>query len=532
MQEILSVNNLSINICSSHASGELNKIVKNVNLSVNKASVTAIIGQSGSGKSLTALSIMGLLPSSANFSVSGEIIFDGKIVNNLSENQLAKLRGNDCSMIFQEPLTSLNPLHTIEKQICETLEVHQDLSKEMQLKRLDELLDMVELENLKERKNAYPHQLSGGQRQRVMIAMALACNPKLLIADEPTTALDVTVQKEILTLLKKLQSKTNMAILLISHNLEVVKNFADTIYIMNQGEIVEHGLTKNIFETPQHDYTKKLLETVLNSEKLNENLEQKEVLSIEHLQVAFDLQKNLFGKVIKKFVAVDDFSFSLNKGETLGIVGESGSGKTSLVMAILRLIKSNGKIVFNNQRIDNISQSQMRHLRKEIQVVFQDPFSSLNPRMTIMQIIAEGLKSHGLFKNKQDIKEKVISCLDEVGLDGINILNRYPHEFSGGQRQRIAIARAIILEPELIILDEPTSALDLFSQSQIIKLLVKLQKNRKVSYMIISHDLHVIKAISHKIVVMKDAKMVEISDAFEILNNPKSDYTKELILAS
>lgn len=525
---LLSIKDLSVSFKSD---GKIVKAVKKVSIDIEKGKMVALVGESGSGKSVTALSILKLLPYPTAFHPSGKILFNDEDIFSKNENELRKIRGNNISVIFQEPMTSLNPLHTIEKQLTEVILLHKQMDKKAIKKRCHELLDMVELSQLKSRMHTFPHELSGGQRQRIMIAMALACEPELLIADEPTTALDVTVQAQILKLLKNLQKKTNMAILLITHNLPIVEKFCDSLYVMQNGEVVESGKTKSIFSKQRHEYTKHLLLSKPKGSAVKLAGKPSKILQTKRLKISFPLTKNFFGKA-KTFVhAVRNANIELNRGETLGIVGESGSGKTTLAMAILRLISSEGVINFNGSRIDSLNGKSIRPLRKEMQIVFQDPYASLNPRMTIKQIIEEGLKAHDIGQTPEARDVIIYKTMEEVGLSPA-MRNRYPHEFSGGQRQRIAIARALALDPKLIILDEPTSALDLSVQEKILELLKGLQKKRKISYIFISHDLAVIKAISHNVIVMKDGKTVESGSCTQIFNKPKVEYTRSLITAS
>ncbi len=524
---LLSIKSLSVSFKNGSSTTHA---VRHASVEINKGETLALVGESGSGKSVTALSVLKLLQGNASFP-SGHILLDGMDVLPLSERAMRSIRGNRISMIFQEPMTSLNPLHTIEKQISEVLLVHQKMKIADARVRCMELLEMVGLAHFKERLSAYPHELSGGQRQRVMIAMALANEPELLIADEPTTALDVTVQKQILTLLKKIQKQTGMAIWLITHDLTIVRRVADRVAVMKNGEIVETKTVEELFKSPEHAYTKTLLASEPKGLPVKLDDKAKEILSAEKLQVSFALQKNFFGKPTKWLHAVKEASFSVKEGETLGVVGESGSGKTTLAMAALRLVHSSGKITFDNARIDECDGKTMRPLRAKMQVVFQDPFASLNPRMTVGQIIGEGLQAHGVGENKKEREAMVIKALEEVELSPA-FRHRFAHEFSGGQRQRIAIARAIVLEPRLLVLDEPTSALDLTVQSQIIELLKKLQKEHKIAYLFISHDLRAVRAISHRIIVMQEGEILEAGDNRQIFSAPKHEYTKALIEAA
>ena len=528
---ILSVSNLSVAFKNQDAGQPPFMAVKDISFSVEKGEVMAIVGESGSGKSVTALSILQLLPYPLASHPSGSIQFKGKELVNGSTPLLRAIRGNKISMVFQEPMTSLNPLHSVYKQISEPLRLHHKAKRNHLKERVIELLEEVELSSLTQRIRSYPHELSGGQRQRVMIAMALAAQPEILIADEPTTALDVTVQASILKLLKTLQQKRGMAMILITHDLTLVRKIADRVAVMKQGRIVEQGHVETIFSSPQHAYTKKLLNSELLDTLPAQSNGSDDVLTCQHINVRFPLKKNFFGKPIEFLPAVQDISFTLKEGKTLGIVGESGSGKTTLAMAVLRLTQSNGEITFNHQPIHTLKRQSLRELRQKMQIVFQDPFASLNPRMTIAQIIEEGLKAHNIGKTEKDRLALVTKALDEVGLSA-DMHNRYPHEFSGGQRQRIAIARALVLRPRLIVLDEPTSALDLTVQKQIIDLLKGIQKKHNVSLIFISHDLRVIRAISHHVIVMKDGTMIEQGETHHIFDSPQSEYTKSLIEAA
>lgn len=502
--------------------------VKNINFFIKKGEMLAIVGESGSGKSLSALSILRLLPSNA--SITGKINFQNKNILEMSEKDLLAIRGHKISMIFQEPMTSLNPLHTIEKQISEVLFLHQGLNKQDARNKVCELLLLVGLQEPEKRLNAYPHNLSGGQRQRVMIAMALANNPDLLIADEPTTALDVTLQAQILALLKSLQKKLGLAILFITHDLRLVKRYADRVAVMQEGHIIETNNTANLFLNPQQDYTRELLEAEPNTYADPHNIGLNTVLDIKNISIDFPLKKNFWGKVTESLSAVHNVSLNLKEGESLGIVGESGSGKSTLAMSILRLLNhTKGTITLLNTDIENLSQKELRPLRKDLQIVFQDPYGSLSPRLTVGDIIAEGLIIQGLSADEQE--QQVIAALKSVELDPLTRF-RYPHEFSGGQRQRIAIARAIALKPKIIILDEPTSALDRTVQKQIILLLQNLQKDYQLSYIFISHDLSVIRALCHRIMVMKSGHVIETQSTDNLFQHPQHSYTKELLTAA
>jgi microcin C transport system ATP-binding protein len=505
--------------------------VKNISFMLEQGKTLGLVGESGSGKSVTAHSILGLLSYPSAYHPSGSIRFDGEELLEKGELFLQTLRGKAISMIFQEPMTALNPLHTIGRQIQEIIRVHQPLSEQALHEKMLQLLDDVELSYLHDRLHAYPHQLSGGERQRVMIAMAIANYPKLLIADEPTTALDVTVQQHILKLLKQLKAKYNMAMLMISHDLPLVKRMADTIAIMKEGEMVEQGNTHSIFSKPKHAYTKHLLDSEPKGAPAPVKSSSPTILDAKKVYVSFPRKTNWWGGVTESLTAVDNIDVWLQQGETLGIVGESGSGKSTLAFALLRLIKSKGKIVWLGQTINQYNTKQMHDLRNQMQLVFQDPFGSLNPRLTISQIIMEGLDIHQSALSKEEKQAALASIMRKVGLDS-NVQSRYPHEFSGGQRQRIAIARAMILEPKLVVLDEPTSALDRSMQMRIIDLLREFQKNTHVSYAFISHDLRVIKAVSHRIIVMKQGKVVEQGVTEGIFAQPKEAYTKQLIEAA
>jgi microcin C transport system ATP-binding protein len=505
--------------------------VRGIDIAINKGETVAVVGESGSGKSVTALSVLQLLPYPRAEHPHGEVVFNGEDLLKVSESKLRGIRGNDISMIFQEPMSSLNPLHTIEKQVAETLILHQGMSKTKARTRVLELLRLVQIPNAEERLNSFPHQLSGGQRQRVMIAMALANNPDLLIADEPTTALDVTIQAQILTLLQDLQKKLGMAIMLITHDLTIVRNVADRVYVMTQGKVVEEGPTATLFKNPQHPYTQKLLSA---EPKGNPNPPDKNVPAIvkaDNLKVWFPIQRGVFKRTVGHIKAVDGVTTEVREGETLGVVGESGSGKTTLGFALLKLVSSNGSITFDNREIQSLSRSDMRPLRREMQIVFQDPFSSLSPRLSIFQIIEEGLLVHGIGETFEERRQLVANAMHEVGLDPQR-MDQFPHEFSGGQRQRIAIARAIILKPRLIVLDEPTSALDMTIQAQIVELLQKLQREHKLAYIFISHDLRVVRALANEIIVMKDGHILEYGPAKQIFVAPQDDYTKALIAAA
>lgn len=526
-QPLLTVENLSVHFSQAEKTVEA---VKAVSFTLSPHETVAIVGESGSGKSVTALSILGLLPYPKASHPSGKIYYKDKNLINAKESYLRSIRGNKISMIFQEPMTSLNPLHTVEKQILEVLRVHKRLTGKTARNRCLEVLEMAGFKDGQSRLQAYPHQLSGGQRQRVMIAMALACEPEVLIADEPTTALDVTLQAQLLDLLKGLQKRLGMAMLLITHDLGIVKKMADRLVVMKDGHMVETGETQAIFANPTAPYTQHLINSFPKGEA-TPTTDTPSLLTTDHLKVYFEIRKGLFRTKVGDIRAVDDVSITLKEGQTLGIVGESGSGKTTLAMAILRLEKSHGHIGFYHHELQNLSRKAMRPLRRELQVVFQDPYGSLSPRMSIGQIVAEGSEIHGLGKTPEERDYKVVEALMEVGLDP-ETRHRYPHEFSGGQRQRIAIARAIVLKPKLIVLDEPTSALDRSVQVDVIDLLRNLQRLHKLSYLFISHDLAVVRAISHHVVVMRNGKIIEQGPTHDIFSAPKESYTKELIKAA
>tara|TARA_B100000029_G_scaffold105732_1_gene96354 strand:+ start:1691 stop:3268 length:1578 start_codon:yes stop_codon:yes gene_type:complete len=521
MSNLISIKDLSI-----YFKKNIN-VVESINLNIPQGKTVAIVGESGSGKTLTALSILKLLPNAAQLK-SGKIIYKNINILESSANEIQQIRGNKISTIFQEPMTSLNPLHSINKQIEEIILTHNKISYLEAKKKTENLLKEVGLESISSRPKIYSYELSGGQRQRVMIAMSIANNPDLLIADEPTTALDVTVQIQILELLKNLQNKLGMSILFISHDLAVVKKMADEIYVMKSGKIVEHGEKDKIFYRPTHSYTKELI-GFQNKIKQHLSTKSKNVIEVENLKVWYPIKKGLLRKTVDYVKAINNLSFTLKEKETLGIVGESGSGKTSLVLAIIRLINSEGKIIINGVNTLSLKRKEFLKLRKNIQIVFQDPFSSLSPRMTVEEIISEGLNIHFSKLTKNEKKNKVKEILLEVGLDYEENYNRYPHEFSGGQRQRIAIARALILNPKILILDEPTSALDISIQNQIIELLSSLQEKFSLSYIFISHDMKVIRSVSDKILVLRNGQVIESNNSNEIFNNPKNQYTKNLI---
>ncbi len=521
MDNIVSIKNLTISF------KEHKNVVEKINIDIPKGKTVAIVGESGSGKTLSALSILKLLPSSAKIN-KGNVFYKNKDLLNLPLQEIEKIRGNRITTIFQEPMSSLNPLHTIDKQIKEIITTHKKLNTKELNQIVFKLLQEVNLEDLLNRPNIYSYELSGGQRQRVMIAMSIANNPDLLIADEPTTALDVTVQLQILELLNKIQKERKMSILFISHDLGVVNKIADYIYVMKDGQIIEHGDKAKIFEKPKENYTKQLVSFQNKIRKSNHN-KTLEVLKIENLKVWYPIKKGLFKKTVDYIKAIDDINFTLSEKETIGIVGESGSGKTSLVLAILKLITSSGKIKFDNVNLNTIKKNKLKNIRKNIQIVFQDPYSSLSPRMNVQEILTEGIDVHFPKYSQIEKKQMLKDILNETGMDYDHDHNKYPHEFSGGQRQRIAIARALILKPKILILDEPTSALDITIQNQILDLLQHLQEKYSLSYIFISHDMNVIKSVSDKIIVLKKGKLIEYNNAEIVFNNPVDDYTKNLI---
>ncbi|MDK3073962.1 ABC transporter ATP-binding protein [Sedimentitalea sp. JM2-8] len=502
--------------------------VKGVSFTLDRGETLALVGESGSGKSVTALSTVSLLGDSAH--VEGSVTYDGQQMIGASDRLLRDVRGNDISFIFQEPMTSLNPLHTIEKQLTESLALHQGLAGEPARERIIELLTKVGIRDPETRLDAYPHQLSGGQRQRVMIAMALANKPDILIADEPTTALDVTIQAQILDLLADLKAQENMGLLFITHDLGIVRRVADKVCVMKGGEIVESGPTAELFDNPRHPYTRMLLAAEPSGQPDRVPEDSETIASTENLKVWFPIQRGFFKRTVGYVKAVNDASLSVRAGETVGIVGESGSGKTTLALAIMRLIASEGRIVFRDQDLRRWTTRELRRLRADMQIVFQDPFGSLSPRMTCQQIISEGLAIHKVDPTR-DKRELVAEAMRETGLDPAT-MDRYPHEFSGGQRQRIAIARAMVLRPKLLVLDEPTSALDMTVQVQIVDLLRDLQRKYGLAYLFISHDLKVVRAMSHKVIVMKQGDVVEYGSAEALFERPQTEYTRTLIAAA
>jgi microcin C transport system ATP-binding protein len=506
------------------------QVVNGVSFHIGKGENVALVGESGSGKTVSAMSILRLLPNSASHP-TGEIWFENADILKMTGPQLRNIRGRRISIIFQEPMTSLNPLHTIEKQVGEIIKLHQSLSEDKTRAHVIELLTKVGIRDPEKRLGAFPHQLSGGQRQRVMIAIALANKPDLLIADEPTTALDVTIQAQILELLKSLQKEMGMAMLLITHDLGIVRRMAERVYVMRNGDIVETGDTEQIFTAPKHPYTRHLLEAEPKGMPPPADPTRPVVVETDNLKVWFPIKKGLLQRTVDHIKAVDGLSMKLRSGETLGVVGESGSGKTTLGLAILRLISSEGPIAYVGKRIDALTNSQMRPLRKEMQIVFQDPYGSLSPRLTVGQIIEEGLLIQNPELDEDQRRERVGAELKEVGLDPAS-QDRYPHEFSGGQRQRIAIARAMVLQPKFVMLDEPTSALDMSVQAQIVELLRKLQASHGLAYLFISHDLKVVRALCNYVIVMKNGKVVEEGPARDIFEKPQDEYTKALLAAA
>jgi microcin C transport system ATP-binding protein len=525
---LLSVRDLSV----AFRQGEREVLaVDRVSFHVEKGETVALVGESGSGKSVTALSVMKLLPYPAARHPSGSIMLRGEELMRLSEREMRRVRGDDVTIIFQEPMTSLNPLHTIEQQIAEILELHRGITGAAARARIVELLGQVGIPEPASRLGSYPHQLSGGQRQRVMIAMALANEPDLLIADEPTTALDVTVQAQILKLLKDLQTRLGMAMLFITHDLGIVRKIADRVCVMQRGKIVEQGPVERVFTAPEHPYTRALLAAEPTPDPAPLQPDAPLIVETKDLKVWFPIKRGVLRKTVGHIKAVDGVSIAVRKGETLGVVGESGSGKTTLGLAILRLISSQGPVVFMGSDLQGLKFKQMRPFRRDMQIVFQDPYGSLSPRMSIADIIAEGLQVHHPTMSADEREQRVIRALTDVGLDPESRF-RYPHEYSGGQRQRIAVARAVVLEPTFVVLDEPTSALDMLIQSQIVDLLRALQKRRDLTYLFISHDLRVVAALASRVVVMRHGKVVEEGPAEDLFARPQTDYTRALFAAA
>jgi microcin C transport system ATP-binding protein len=527
-EPLLSVKELSV---AFRQAGRETIAVDRISFDVRKGETVALVGESGSGKSVSALSILKLLPYPAARHPSGRILFKGRDLLAMSENEIRGVRGDNITMVFQEPMTSLNPLHTVERQIKEVLEIHRNLSGHAATKRVIELLRDVGIPEAETRLSSYPHQLSGGQRQRVMIALALANEPDLFIADEPTTALDVTVQAQILKLLKDLQARLGMAMLFITHDLGIVKKIAERVCVMQGGRIVEQGKVAEIFAAPRHDYTRALIAAEPKGEAAKPQPSEPIVVSAENLKIWFPIRRGFLRRTVGHIKAVDGVSLAVRRGETLGVVGESGSGKTTLGLALLRLISSDGPIVFMGKPVQGLKFREMRPFRRSMQVVFQDPYGSLSPRMSVADIVGEGLRVHQQKLSADERDERVINALKDVGLDP-ETRHRYPHEFSGGQRQRIAVARAMVLEPSFVVLDEPTSALDMMIQAQIVDLLRDLQRKRDLTYMFISHDLKVVAALASHVIVMRAGKVVEQGPAAEVFKNPSSSYTRALFAAA
>ncbi|RST86829.1 ABC transporter ATP-binding protein [Aquibium carbonis] len=525
---LLSVRDLSVAFTQG---GREQIAVDHISFDIAPGETIALVGESGSGKSVSALSVLKLLPYPSASHPSGSILFNGQDLLAKDDADLRKVRGRDITMIFQEPMTSLNPLHTIERQIGEVLKLHQGMSDRQARDRAIALLLEVGIREPEKRLDAYPHQLSGGQRQRVMIAMALANEPKLLIADEPTTALDVTVQAQILELLDGLKARNGMSMLFITHDLGIVRRIADRVCVMSKGRIVEAGPTERIFADPQHEYTRHLLAAEPKGQPPKSDPSARAVMTGEDMKVWFPIKKGFLRRTVDHVKAVDGIDVTVRAGQTVGVVGESGSGKTTLGLALCRMISSRGKIGFGDRQIDTLSFNDMRPLRSEVQIVFQDPFGSLSPRMSVSEIIEEGLRIHQPKLSADDRDDLVVGVLNEVGLDPQTRF-RYPHEFSGGQRQRIAIARAMVLKPKFVMLDEPTSALDMSVQAQVVDLLRDLQKKHDLAYLFISHDLRVVRALANEVIVMRNGKVVEAGSSDEIFDRPKTDYTKALIAAA
>ncbi|MCK1713252.1 MULTISPECIES: ABC transporter ATP-binding protein [unclassified Bradyrhizobium] len=527
-QPLLAVSDLSV---AFHQGGGTTLAVDKVSFQIKRGECLALVGESGSGKSVSALSILKLLPYPSASHPSGSIRFKGRELIDQSEQQMREIRGSDISIIFQEPMTSLNPLHTIEAQIGEIIQLHNPTSNAQTRERTLELLTQVGISEPETRLKSYPHQLSGGQRQRVMIAMALANEPDLLIADEPTTALDVTVQAQILTLLAEIRARLGMSLLFITHDLGIVRRIADTVCVMKGGEIVEQGPVEQVFTGPKHPYTRDLLAAEPKPDPAPPQPNAPVVMSADDLKVWFPIKRGLMRKTVGHIKAVDGVSVVVRKGETLGVVGESGSGKTTLGLALLRLISSNGPIVFLGKDIQGLRFEEMRPFRRDMQIVFQDPFGSLSPRMSVADIIAEGLSVHQPKLSREEREARVVKAIEDVGLKP-DTRYRYPHEFSGGQRQRISIARAVVLEPDFVVLDEPTSALDMLIQAQMVDLLRELQRKRDLTYMFISHDLRVVASLASHLIVMRCGKVVEEGQAAELFKHPKTDYTRALFAAA
>ena len=528
MSKLLEIKDFHVSFGS--GAGEV-QAVKGISINIDKGETVAVVGESGSGKSVTGLSVLQLLPYPLASHPGGSVQFNGEELIGAPDARLRAIRGDRIAMIFQEPLTSLNPLHSVEKQINEILILHKNMNKAQARARVLELMKLVGLDELTDRLGALPHELSGGQRQRVMIAMALANEPDLLIADEPTTAVDVTIQAQILELLKELQKKLGMALLLITHDLGIVRHMAERVYVMSQGLIVEEGTVSQVLDTPSHAYTNHLLAAEPGGEPENADPNARVIMNADNLRVWYPIKKGIIKSIVGHIKAVDGVTLTVRQGHTLGVVGESGSGKSSLGRALLRLEKSEGPILFDGQNLQELSTSKLRPLRQRMQMVFQDPFGSLSPRLTVGQIVEEGLLVHGLGGTSSERREIISDTLTEVGLEA-DMMGRYPHEFSGGQRQRISIARALVLKPEFIVLDEPTSALDMSVQAQIVELLRELQKRNNLAYLFISHDLRVVRALSHDVLVMRSGKVVEQGKADTIFSSPKEPYTRALLDAA
>ena len=527
-QPLLDISELSV---AFHQQGGGTLAVDRISFEIKRGECVALVGESGSGKSVSALSILKLLPYPAASHPSGNIRFKGRELLSLSENEIRRIRGNDISIIFQEPMTSLNPLHTIEDQISEILHLHREIGSTAARARTLELLTQVGIPEPQTRLGSYPHQLSGGQRQRMMIAMALANEPDLLIADEPTTALDVTVQAQILALLADIRARTGMSLLFITHDLGIVRRIADRVCVMNGGKIVEQGPVEQVFTAPRHPYTRALLAAEPKPDPAPPRPKSPVVMSASDLKVWFPIKRGFLRSIVGYIKAVDGVSLAVRKGETLGVVGESGSGKTTLGLALLRLISSDGPIVFLGHNIQGLRFKEIRPFRHDMQIVFQDPFGSLSPRMSVGDIVAEGLSVHQKALSREQREARVIKALTDVGLDPETRF-RYPHEFSGGQRQRISIARAAVLEPSFVVLDEPTSALDMLFQAQMVDLLRELQRKRDLTYMFISHDLRVVASLASHLIVMRHGKVVEEGPAAELFKAPKTNYTRALFAAA
>ncbi len=528
MSKLLEINDLSVSF--GRGAGVV-QAVRGVSFDINRGETVALVGESGSGKSVSALSVMQLLPYPLAHHPTGSVKFKGEELMGVADGRMRQLRGDDIAMIFQEPLSSLNPLHSIDKQIAEVLLLHKNITPNQAHARVVELLTLVGLESATERLTALPHEFSGGQQQRVMIAMALANDPELLIADEPTTALDVTVQAQVLKLMGDIQKRLSMSMLFITHDLGVVRSMADRVCVMNDGLIVEQGPTEQIFERPEHDYTKHLLAAEPKGEPGTAPADAPSVMKGDDVKVWFPIKRGVLRQIVGHVKAVDGISIDVKQGQTLGVVGESGSGKSTLGRALIRLERSEGSITFDGRDIQGLQLKELRPLRREMQIVFQDPYGSLSPRLSVGQIVEEGLLVHGLGGTYEERRALIGEALREVDLEP-EMQERYPHEFSGGQRQRIAIARALVLKPKFIVLDEPTSALDMSVQAQIVELLRDLQQKHDLAYMFISHDLKVVRAVSHEIIVMKEGRMVEAGPAAQVIDNPKEPYTQALMAAA